>query len=1202
MSNLVSVSTYRLLFRGLLLLVLLSAPLCVWSQGTSATVSGVVADATGAKVPSAIVTFTDVGTGAVTKATTSSEGLYRINGLAAGVYNASVSMQGFKTAIKQGIQLHLEDQVSLDYTLEIGASTESVTITAQASVLEAVSPTVSQVIEGRQVEDTPLNGRNTFNLIALTPGVVAQGGTQGAASNNSSGGGFTNANAYGNYSIAGGLAAQSGTYLDGAPLNALEGNIVAFVVTQDAVQEFRVESSVVNPQYGSFGGGVVSFGTKSGGNKLHGTFYEYFRNTIFNANNFINNLNKFPRPEFNQNQFGATVGGAIKKDKLFFFAAYEGYRLAQGVVNAGRVPTPAELSGDFTADAKIINPVPTLTPVPGGLPIAAYRQVQCGGVLNKFCIGAAVNAGDAVADPTAIYLGNTLHYFPAPNSFTGNPAINYTANGKAYAYTNQETFRIDDTLNAKNKLFARWTRHDRTQAPTQFFNNPIGPQSYTGVGGTTSQYVVGDTTTLSPTSVLDVRASFLRYFSYLHPANMNVNQATFDNGDTAGFYSKIAPQIPKFFPDINITNNAQFPDTGLDQTAFQPLNLYTLSGVYSKQAGKHSLSFGGEFRQGEEYFNNQPFSAGGYVFAGTQTACIPAGAGSATFNDAAHPISAKTCPGAPVVPASGATPVADFVSGQFAVSPTGFTTIGTPSVLTHYAGVFANDSFALSPKFTLTAGVRYELPGSFYVKNDNNAVLLPQLANPLVLVNSSAYSGRGDLQAHHSLFSPRVGFSYAPYEGTTVRAGYSLAYLPQDTAFNAEPAYSSLNGPETYVNPSYLLCAPLGLTSTSTTTGNVCTSPGTVAAAKVIQPLTRAAYAANPTLFYGQPIEGREPFGKYPALHQWNFNVQQAFGPSTVLQLAYLGARGTHIPIAGTFNINQLPDMAVVGAGPATQAQRPYPLFQNVVATAPFIGDTNYNSAQVTVTKRFQSGGTLLGNYSWSKFLGDAESSNPQVESHLQGVIQDYNNLRAERSYLSFDIPHRLVISYIVDLPFGTGKHFLGNASPALNSVIGGWSASGINSFQSGFPLTIQASPTPVSAAYGGGTPRPNVIAGCQQRNPIGYVAAAQQGKSIINSACFVAPAPPAGATPFAALYEGNQPRTSGILRTQGTDNWDFSVGKSTPIREGVSLVFRAESFNVFNRVQFGDPGLTLASSSFGLLTTQANLPRSFQFSLRANY
>ena len=1184
MLNRSSRSMVRHFLGGFFLLALSSIPLTLSAQTTSATVSGVITDPTGATVPAATVTFTNTDTGAASKATTNGQGLYRISGLLPGIYTTTVTMQGFKTATQQGINLHLEDQVSLNYALQIGGSNESVTINAEASVLETDSPTVSQVIEGRQVEDTPLNGRNTMNLVALTPGVVAQGGTAGAASNNTAGGGFTNANSFGNYQIAGGLAGQGSIYLDGAPLNAVEGNIVGFVVTQDAVQEFRVESSVVNPQYGQFGGGVIAFGTKAGGNKMHGSLYEYLRNTIFNANNFINNLDKIQRPTFDQNQYGATISGPIKKDRIFYFASYEGYRLAEGVINAGRVPTPAELAGDFTADPKIINPVPTVVG-----PTSTYRQVQCGGVLNKFCIGAAVNpALDAVADPTAQYLANTLHYFPTPNALNSGPAINYIADGKALAYNDQSTIRVDDSLNAKNRLFARYTRFDRNQNPTVFFDNPIGPQATTGVGGTVSQYVLGDTTTLNATSVLDVRLSYLRYFSYLIPANQNVNQAPFDNGDTSGFYASVAHQLPRYFPDINITNNAPYPDTSLDQGAQQALNLYTVSGIYSKLLGRHSLSFGGEARQGEEYFFNEPFLAGGYVFAGTETACVPTAAGV---------LPAKVCPGV-VAPASGATPVADFISGRFAASPTGFTTVSTPSALTHYAGVFANDTYAITPKLTLTAGVRYEIPGSFYVKNDNNAVLLPQLTNPLVLVKSTVYSGRGDLQSHLTLFSPRVGFSFAPYAGTTVRAGYSLAFLPQDTAFNASPAYSTLNSPETYVPAGNLLCAPLGFTTAvpAASAQNPCNTPGLVAQSAIIQPVSRSSYAANPSLFVGQPLEGREPFGKFPYLQQWNMNVQQAFGASTVMQLAYLGARGDHLPIYGTFNLNQLPDSAAIGA--TSQASRPYPLYQNVTATAPYIGDSYFHSAQVTVTKRFKSGGTLLGNYTWSKFTGDSESSNPQVESHTQGVIQDYTNLRAEKSYLSFDVPQHLVVSYILDLPFGRGKRFLGTAGPALNALVGGWNASGINNFQSGFPLAIITSPTALSGGFGGGTPRPNVIAGCSQKVNIGYVAAAQQGVSVINKACFANPSD----SGIAANFLGNQPRTSGILRTQGVDNWDFSVGKTIPIHSDINMVFRAEAFNVTNRVQFGDPGLTFGSSSFGVLTTQANMPRSFQFSLRMNY
>ncbi len=1198
-------STLCLFSHGLLAAILLTAqPL--HAQGTAATVSGFVTDSSGANLPGATVTYTNVSTGAASKVTTNGQGLYRVTGLLPGLYTATVTMANFKTDVRQDIDLQIEAQVTLDYALATGTASETVTVNADANVLETSSPTVSQVIEGRQVEDTPLNGRNTMNLVALTPGVVPQGGTNGAASNNSNGGAFTNANSFGNYQISGGLAGESTTYIDGAPVNGDFGNATAFIITQDAVQEFRVESSVVNPQYGRFGGGVISFGTKSGSNHVHGSVYEYFRNTVLNANNFFNNLQNISTPRFNQNQYGLTIGAPIKKDRIFVFGSYEGYRVALGVPNAGHVPTQAELGlatpgyFDFSADPTVYNPVPTLFTPPGApYPIATYNQAKCGSHLNAFCLGAPVNVGDAVADPTSAYLAQNLHYFPAPNTSGHGAGINYLANGKAASNSSQEVVRIDDSLNANNKLFARFTRFDRGGPATQFFNNPGGPQGFTAVGSTVSQYVLGDTITVNPTSVVDVRLSYLRYFSYLQPAN-STNLAALDNGDTSGFWSGASHQVQPYFPSISITGLPPAPYTNLNQAAQQPLNLYALSATYTKLLGRHSLAFGGEARQGEQYFFNFPFLSGLFAFAGTNTACIPSAAPtSVTFNDAAHVILSKSCAAGVVAPGSGVTPISDFISGQYAAAPVGFDNTTPRSGISRYAGLFVNDTFTVSSKLTITAGVRYEHPGNYLEKHDQNAVIVPSQTNPLVLVNSSNYSSRGDLVSHNALFSPRVGFSLAPHAGTTLRAGYSLVFIPQDVIAQATPAFSTLSTPSTFAPPAYQLCAPLGVIGAAPSNGSLtaCQTSGLAAKTTILQSQTRASYAANPALFYGQNIGARLPFGTFPYLEQWNGNVQQAFGASTVLQLAYLGARGEHLPGFPALNINQLPDNVVLN--PATaQALRPYPSYQSVSEYSPFVGDSYYNSAQVTLTKRFHSGGTLLGNYAWSKFLSTTESGTSQVETHTEGAPQDNYNLRGERSYLSFDVPQRLVVSYILDLPFGKGKHFLGNSGEMLNRAVGGLNVSGINTLQSGFPLAIIAPTNLLSAAFGGGTPRPNYIAGCSQNAGINYVLAAQTGASVINKACFALPAD----SGLVSSYFGNEPRTSGILRTQGIDNWDFSIGKVTPIREDINLVFRAEAFNVTNRVQFADPGLTFGSAQFGLLTQQANNPRNFQFSLRVNY
>ncbi len=538
--------------------------------------------------------------------------------------------------------------------------------------------------------------------------------------------------------------------MDGAPVNSVEAHVTSLIPAQDSVQEFRVESSVVNPQYGEFSGGIVSFVTKSGGNALHGTTYDYLRNTIFNANNFFLSGVNQPRPKQIQNQFGATVGGPIKHDQAFFYASYEGIRSALGVPNLGRVPTAAELRGDFTADPKVINPVPVLVNNPGTAPIAQYNQAQCNGVLNTFCApGRSSQPGDAVMDPTAYYMANVLHYFPLPNTTNAGPAYNFSQTGKASSYLNTFDLRSDYSLGTKQKLFAKYSRLYGTQIGTEYvFNNPTAPNAGTSFGTSTTQVVLGDTIVPNSTSVIDVRASYLRFDNSSVPESTNL-------AGYGPFWAGMANQVDyPSFPNIVISNNAPQP-VQLSFLTRQPTNHYVVSDTYSKQLGRHSLSFGGEARRREEYPILNSATTGIYVFAGTSTSCIPSATPTVvSYNSSQHFVSGTSCGpvGGPptnlVIPGTGATPIADFVSGQFTVSPLGIATSATPNAVNRYGGLFINDSFQLSPKLTITAGLRYELPGGFIEKHNNNAVLLPQLANPLTLVNSAAYPSRSDIETH----------------------------------------------------------------------------------------------------------------------------------------------------------------------------------------------------------------------------------------------------------------------------------------------------------------------------------------------------------------------------------------------------------------------------------------------------------------------
>jgi hypothetical protein len=348
-------------------------------------------------------------------------------------------------------------------------------------------------------------------------------------------------------------------------------------------------------------------------------------------------------------------------------------------------------------------------------------------------------------------------------------------------------------------------------------------------------------------------------------------------------------------------------------------------------------------------------------------------------------------------------------------------------------------------------------------------------------------------------------------------------------------------------------------------------------------------------------------------MQQWNLDLQQAFGDGALFRIGYVGSRGEHIPLGVPAleigdvgaDLNQLsPKYYSLGSAlllPTASGQlygqtlRPYPSYQNVDANSDFAGDTYYNSLQATIEKRFSYGGAILANYTWAKLISNSEGAANFLElnSTGSGAIQDYTNLRAERSLASFDVPHRLVLSYILELPFGRGKRFLANAG-AADDLVSGWTVSGITTFASGFPLGITSSRfNYIATLFGAGTIRPNIVPGCNKSIGGSIVHDVIAGIPVVNAACFATP------DPFSL---GSESRVDSTLRAQGINSWDFSVGKITHLTERSSLDFRAEFFNLFNRVQFGPPNTAFGGALFGIITDQANTPREIQFSLRASF
>src|SRR3984957_5293686 len=412
------------------------AGLCVSAnaQVRFGTIVGIVDDPSGALMSGATVKLINLNTNE-TRAMQTSAGAFTFANLIAGLYRVDVEMTGFKHFVQDKVEVQVDVTTRVDARLQVGNTSESVTVTSEARPLQTDSASLGTVISQQEVESIPLSGRNVNNMLTLVPGVVAQGGTYGNAVSNQAGGARTNAIGFGNYAIGGGFGNQSSFYIDGVASNAPAGNLNSLIPSQDVVEEFRVVTNNVAAEYGNYAGGIINLTTKSGTNAFHGTAYEYLRNKVLNANDYFSNQAGLARVPLIQNQFGGTIGGPIRKDKTFFFFGYEYEKLKTGTLVTSTVPTAAELGGDFTAP---------------GLPViydpTTGTQFQCDGVLNTIC-------PDRL-DPSALAL--FAKSYPSPNR-PGLLQNNFIVQEATGGVNEQYNARVDHRFSEKNNLFARYS-------------------------------------------------------------------------------------------------------------------------------------------------------------------------------------------------------------------------------------------------------------------------------------------------------------------------------------------------------------------------------------------------------------------------------------------------------------------------------------------------------------------------------------------------------------------------------------------------------------------------------------------------------------------------------------------------------------------------------------------------------------------------
>jgi hypothetical protein len=1163
----------------------------VFSQAFYGSVVGNVTDQSGGALHGAAVTLINTGTGEQRQTLSGAGGDYQFLNLVPGMYRVQVEQSGFKKATRENLEVTVSGTIRADISMQVGDVTQNIEVQASAPLLQTENGNLSQVVNNRAVEELPVNGRNIMNLTALVPGVVAQGTTSGNA--------ITGKNIFaaGNYQIGGGMANQGATYYDGVPANSALGNLVNMVPSPDAISEFRVQTNSNNAEYGRYSGGVINISSKSGSNQYHGGAYEYFRNTDLNANLFFANATGQGKAPFHQNQYGVHGGGPVKKNKIFFFASWEAYASRQGANYIGTVPLPAMYNGDFSGYKNA-----------SGAVIPIYDPLsQCGTNGNASCPGGVAAASYSAGVARTPFPGNIIpadRFNPVSQKILNFPLMalpnlagqpftavnNYSTTCTVGGNNNQENARLDDTVTDKLRVFGRYSRWSSlNQACTPFNNGIYANDPYSPETFTTTQAVLGATYLIRPSLVLDIRASYVRF-----PYDRLESFGNISLSKTFGLPAYMDQQLPIIhggpgtsIPSFSITGYTTASGLHILSTEDDYLLTPNLSWV----KGKHTFKFGADWRAMQNTYY-QTFDGGSFSFSNTLTSQNGLNPG-----------------------ASGNGLASMLLGFGSSGSETAFS---VPWESLHYQGYYAQDTWQATTKLTVTAGVRWEIPGVWSERYNRTASFNPQEINPALqslgitvggqpvlgavdFANSTQHPEKGMMKEHFGLVSPRLGIAYRLDDKTVIRAGAGIYYLPSNSYFSNAPWGQTINQYGTSwlstldggVTPYYSISNPFpnGFNST----------PGNLS-----HPQAQAALIGGS--LGGMPLEAL----RYPYQGQWNFTVQRQLPGGAALEAAYAGSRGVHLPTSGLTSDALPPQLLSMGnalntlvanpfyglvqtgtlsAPTVTQAQLllPFPEYTGVSQAFADVFDSNYHALQMKVEKRFSHGGTVLASYTFSKLLADVSSLTGWLDSGVGAGpgIQNPYNLRAEKTLSGFDSRSRLAVSYTVDLPFGPGHQFLSGGNRVAQRLVGGWSVSGIAIFQDGFPLALTATGTANGPGYGR---RPNVVAGC---NPKLSGPAQSRLNGWFNVSCYSVPA---------AYTLGNESATDPVLRGQGVNNWDLSLGKKTPIRERFNLEFRAEFYNLFNRVQFGLPNTsvtTAANPTTGFITTQINQPRLIQLAMR---
>lgn len=1237
-----------------IVLAVLAIPL--HAQLYSGSLTGHVTDPTGAMVPNAKVTLTDVGKQYQYKATTDAQGLYLLRPLPPATYELSVKAPGFGDYTRTGLTLDVNQNATADVQLKVAGGAQQVVVTAEAPLLAAQDATTGQEVNQIFINNLPMIGREVMDLTFLAPGVnPAPGNSFGGI-----GGEFT-AN---NFTSNGSRNAQSDVLVDGVSTTGYEQNgsvqIPLYRPSPDAVQEFKVEQNNFSAEIGYSGNTVVNMVTKSGTNQFHGSAYEYWRNQVIDANNWYNDQQNIPMPPLRYNDFGVTLGGPIRRNKTFFFVDYEGNRIRSGTgtVQAG-VPSQTERNGDFGELCGYAGGTFDSTgrcSVDAGQiwdPYVGYYDSNQGGVVHTaFVPKNDMSQYQSPGNPNlpAAYqlpatLGNLIDpvaykmmsYYPLPNNSTGGPGGTYNPyNNWAASATNQNDHdqidvRVDQQFNDKNTMSARFSWGRNPWLAAQAFHNPLTPDSGGPANYGPRMLALNDVHSFSPNTVLSVAYGFTRVLHQVSGINKEYPQ--FDPVSDLGLPPYIESAGYKAAPSIITGDNYSMAGYGWIAIGAQPWSIqrysqetHHVTGSLDHVRGQHEFKFGAEMRV-LRVNSSQPGTPDGlFTYDHSTTQQLPSGGSGDAL-------------------ASFLTGVGTYGWGQYEFP------VAT-AAQNFRNGFYALDNWKITSTLTLNLGVRYELEiprTERYNKMswfDPNAVsplpALPCFANEGEPCLSNLHGGlvyasnheRHVADTNYHGIAPRVGLAWRVRPSTVVRSGYGIFYQPSE--------YGAAG------------VGVVGYDGFDTTTGWITSYNGdpTIPWGRLSDPFPNgliAPFGSSHGLatYLGNGVDGViRNWNALPYTQTWSFGIQHELPFGILVDAAYVGTKGTHLYFNGAQNLSHLgswvkslpvdspnntatqpcntltvdclisypqdsPFYGVITDPTAPlsyslqmyQLYLPYPQFTGVSGSFPPIASSTYHSLQIKVEKRMSRGLQFLATYVNSKSIDNATlGSNVTWLSggYIPTGLIDPNDPSRERSVSQADIPQVLNLAWVYQLPFGKGKSWGGNWNSWVNSFLGGWQINGTWRLDNGTPLTLGQQNG--LALPGGYSHRPTLLAPLRRNHGSNW-----RDQYFANPQDAV-PTPdytqiPAGVEPGVTL--GNAPRFISSARAPGNNvttmalSKDFGMGM---LREGSILQFRLETFNALNHPQFCGPNGTVDGGTFGQVSGQCNSPREVQLGLRLSF